>query len=61
MPNQHGRKKKAGANKIKKLQAMRAKESMARPPDRPSATGKGIGERSKFETFYERPGALKRG
>ena len=60
MPNQKSRKKKAGVNKIKKLQAMRAKESAAKPPQRPSATGKGIGETSKFETVQLRPGGLKR-
>ena len=60
MPNQRSRKKKAGVNKIKKLQAMRAKESSAKPPQRFSATGKGIGETSKFETVQERPGGLKR-
>ena len=60
MPNQKSRKKKAGVNKINKLQAMRAKESAAKPPQKPSATGKGIGEKSKFEMVQERPGALKR-
>jgi len=60
MPNQKNRKKKNGINKIKKLQAMRAKESLAKAAHKPSATGKGIGETSKFETVQERPGAFKR-
>jgi hypothetical protein len=60
MPNQKNRRKKNGMNKTKKLQAMRAKESAARPPSKPSATGKGIGETSKFEMVHERPGSLKR-
>ena len=60
MPNQKQRKKKAGENKIKKLQALRAKESAAKPAPKPSATGKGIGETSKLERLQDRPGALKR-
>ena len=60
MPNQKQRKKKSGANKTKKLHAMRAKEAEARPPDKPTATGKRPGQTSKFETVQERPGALRR-
>ena len=60
MPNQKQRKKKDGANKIKKRQAMRAKEAAAKPPGKPSATGKSAGLRSKRESVQERPGAMKR-
>jgi hypothetical protein len=60
MPNQKSRLKKAGANKIKKLQAMRAKEAMAKPPAKPTATGKKPGQTSKFELLQDRPGALRR-
>ena len=60
MPNHKNRKKKAGRNKIKKLQAMRFKESMAKPAEKPSATGKGIGETSKREAVMDRPGAVNR-
>ena len=60
MPNQRQRKKKAGANKIKKVQAMRAKEAMAKPPDKPTATGKWGGQTSKFERLQDRPGRLQR-
>jgi len=60
MPNQRQRKKKDGENKIKKLQAMRAKEAAAKPPQKPSATGKTAGLRSKRESLQERPGSLKR-
>jgi len=60
MPNQKQRKKKDGANKNKKMQAMRAKEAKARPADKPSATGKRSGLRSKFERTQDRPGALQR-
>jgi len=60
MPNQHQRKKKDGANKNKKTQAMRAKEAQARPADKPTATGKQSGARSKFERGQDRPGAMHR-
>lgn len=60
MPNQKQRKKKAGANKNKKMQAMRAKEAMAKPPDKPSATGKRPGETSKFDSAKDRTGAFHR-
>jgi hypothetical protein len=60
MPNQGNRKKKDGVNKIKKRQAMRAKEQHSKAPDKPSATGQGIGERSKEQTVQDRPGNLSR-
>ena len=60
MPNQKGRKKKAGANKNKKMQAMRAKEMMAKPAPKPSATGKRPGQTSKFELLNDRPGTMRR-
>jgi len=60
MPNQKQRKKKAGSNKNKKTQAMRMKEALAKPPDKPTATGKRPGQTSKFETVQDRPGALRR-
>jgi hypothetical protein len=60
MPNQKERKKKDGANKTKKLQAMREKERMAKPRAKPSATGQGIGERSKDQTVQDRPGNTSR-
>ena len=60
MPNHKQRKKKDGENKIKKRQAMRAKEAAAKPAPRPSATGKGIGETSKRDTVKDRPGGMKR-
>ena len=60
MPNHKQRKKKAGANKNKKMQAMRAKEAMAKPADKPTATGKRPGETSKFDTVKDRPGAFQR-
>jgi NADH:ubiquinone oxidoreductase subunit len=60
MPNQKQRKKKDGANKNKKLQAMRTKEALARPGDRPTATGKWPGQESKFEMLQDRPGNMRR-
>jgi len=60
MPNQKHRKKKAGVNKIKKTQAMRAKEATAAPRRPPSATGKGIRETSKREKVRDRAGVLNR-
>ncbi len=60
MPNQKQRKKKDGANKIKKMQAMRAKEALAKPAKKPTATGKQQGPRSKFERTQDRPGAFQR-
>jgi len=60
MPNQKHRKKKNGANKNKKLKAMRAKEALAKPPSKPTATGKRPGQTSKFELLQDRPGALRR-
>jgi len=60
MPNQKQRKKKAGANKSKKTQAMRAKEALAKPADRPSATGKRPGQPSKRDSVKDRPGAMQR-
>jgi len=60
MPNQKTRRKKAGANKNKKLQAMRAKEMMAKPASKPTATGKRPGQTSKFELLQDRPGAMRR-
>jgi hypothetical protein len=60
MPNQKNRRKKAGANKNKKLQAMRAKEMMAKTPSKPTATGKTAGQTSKFELLQDRPSAMRR-
>jgi hypothetical protein len=60
MPNQRHRKKKGGANKSKKLQAMRAKEVAAKPTLAPTPTGKLSGRMSKFERTLDRPGGLKR-
>jgi hypothetical protein len=60
MPNQKQRKKKDGANKSKKVQAMRAKEALAKPADKPSATGKRPGEKLKRDTVKDRPGAFSR-
>jgi len=60
MPNQKQRKKKHGENKSKKAQAMRTKEAVAKPADKPSATGKRPGQTSKFETIQDRPGNLRR-
>jgi len=60
MPNHKQRKKKDGANKSKKMQAMRAKEAAAKPADKPTATGKRPGQTSKFDTVKDRPGALQR-
>jgi hypothetical protein len=60
MPNQKQRKKKNGENKNKKTQAMRAKEALAKPASRPTATGKRPGQTSKFEILQDRPGALRR-
>jgi len=60
MPNQGNRKKKDGVNKSKKRQAMRAKEQLAQPSKKPSATGQGIGERSKEQRLQDRPGHLSR-
>jgi len=54
MPNQKQRRKKDGTNKIKKTAAMRAKEAHAKPPQPPSATGKGVRERSKLEWLTDR-------
>ena len=59
MPNQKQRKKKQGSNKSKKVQAMRAKEALAKPADKPTATGK-PGQTSKFEILQDRPGAFRR-
>ena len=60
MPNQKSRKKKDGANKSKKLQAMRTKEAKAKPAPKPSATGKETGMKSKFERGQDRPGGMSR-
>jgi hypothetical protein len=60
MPNQKERKKKDGTNKSKKLQAMRQKERSAKPRGKPSATGKGTGERLKNQTVQDRPGNMSR-
>lgn len=60
MPNQKQRKKKNGANKTKKMHAMRAKEALAKPAEKPTATGKWPGQTSKFEMLQDRPGALRR-
>ncbi len=60
MPNQKNRKKKDGVNKAKKIKAMRAKEALARPAAKPTATGKRPGQTSKFELLKDRPGALSR-
>ena len=60
MPNQKQRKKKNGVNKSKKTQAMRAKEAMAKPAQPPSATGKGIREKSKPKETHDRTRALNR-
>jgi hypothetical protein len=60
MPNQRQRKKKNGVNKSKKMQAMRAKEALAKPAPKPSATGKQSGQTSKRDSVKDRPGALKR-
>src|SRR5215510_2951824 len=60
MPNQKQRKKKQGSNKSKKVQAMRAKEALAKPADKPTATGKRPGQTSKFEILQYRPGAFRR-
>jgi hypothetical protein len=59
MPNQKHRKKKDGANKSKKIQAMRAKEALARPADKPTATGKRPGQTSKRNRPQDRIGAFK--
>ena len=59
MPNQKQRKKKDGENKTKKMHAMRAKEAMAKPAPKPTATGK-PGQTSKFELLQDRPGAMRR-
>jgi hypothetical protein len=59
MPNQKNRRKKDGANKNKKMQAMRAKEMRAKPSSKPTATGKRPGETSKFELLQDRPGATR--
>jgi hypothetical protein len=60
MPNQKSRKKKGGANKSKKLQAMRAKEAASKPRVARTATGKLSGRQSKFERIQDRPGATAR-
>ena len=60
MPNQKQHKKKDGANKNKKMQAMRVKEAQAKPAAKPTATGKRPGQTSKFETVQDRAGALRR-
>jgi hypothetical protein len=60
MPNQKQRKKKAGTNKIKKRQAMRAKEALSKPHEKRSATGKRPGETSKIDAVKDRPGAFQR-
>jgi hypothetical protein len=59
MPNRKQRKKKDGANKSKKIKAMRTKEALAKPAPKPTATGK-PGQTSKFERLQDRPGHLKR-
>jgi len=59
MPNQKQRRKKNGTNKSKKVRAMRAKETRAKPADKPTATGK-PGQTSKFERVQDRPGGLRR-
>jgi hypothetical protein len=60
MPNQKQRRKKDGVNKSKKVQAMRAKEALAKPRAIPSATGKGMMQTSKRDKVKDRPGVLKR-
>ena len=60
MPNQKSRKKKDGANKNKKLQAMRSKEAAAKPRTARTATGKLSGRKSKFDRTQDRPGAMAR-
>jgi hypothetical protein len=60
MPNQKSRKKKDGANKSKKLQAMRTKEAAAKPTVGRTETGKLSGRHSKFERTQDRPGAMRR-
>ena len=60
MPNQRSRKKKDGANKNKKLRAMRAKEAASKPRVARTATGKLSGRNSKFERTQDRPGAMDR-
>jgi hypothetical protein len=60
MPNQGQRKKKDGANKNKKMQAMRAKEAQAKPAAKPTSTGKLPGQTSKFDMLQDRPGSLRR-
>lgn len=59
MPNQKNRLKKDGANKGKKMQAMRAKEAMGKPEPKPTATGK-PGQTSKFDIVKDRPGTRNR-
>jgi hypothetical protein len=60
MPNHKQRKKKNGENKNKKMQAMRAKEALAKPASKPTATGKTPGQTSKFDSVKDRPGAFRR-
>ena len=60
MPNQKQRKKKNGVNKIKKTEAMRQKEAIAKPQRPPTATGKGIRETSKRNLVKDRQGAFNR-
>ena len=60
MPNQKQRKKKDGGNKIKKTEAMREKEALAKPRRPPSATGKGIREWSKRDQPKDRQGSHNR-
>jgi len=60
MPNQGNRKKKDGANKNKKMKAMRTKEALAKPSPKPTATGKRPGQTSKFELLQDRPGGMRR-
>jgi hypothetical protein len=60
MPNHKQRKKKNGVNKIKKTEAMRQKEALAKPRRPPSATGKGIRETSKRDFVKDRQGSFNR-
>ena len=60
MPNQKQRKKKDGVNKSKKRHAMRAKELLAKPHEKASATGKRPGQTSKMDLLKDRPGAMQR-
>ena len=59
MPNRKQRLKKNGMNKSKKVKAMKMKEALARPADKPTATGK-PGQTSKVVKKTDRPGAFSR-